>query len=201
VESGATVVGEFPRSVFAGKPHERNDDVGVVVDKTMVEVRKSKEGLDVLNFPQFRPIGNGLNFLRRHGESVGRETETEVLGEGGMELTFLWLGKEIVLSEASEDFADVFLMGLKVLGEICEDTIDKSLKSRRVVSQAKGHDIPLKGPIPHAERGFPFITFCNVDQVVCMAEINLRVDLGLARGIEEVRYQREWVAVFLGQLV
>ena len=34
-----------------------------------------------------------------------------------------------------------------------------------------------------------------------MAEINLRVDLGLARGIEEVSYQREWVAVFLGQLV
>ncbi|KIM56843.1 hypothetical protein SCLCIDRAFT_131664, partial [Scleroderma citrinum Foug A] len=124
-----------------------------------------------------------------------------VLGGGGMELTFLWLGKEIVLSEASEDFADVFLMRLKVLGEIHEDTIDKSLKSCRGVGQAEGHDIPLEGPIPHAEHGFPFITFCNVDQVVCMVEINLRVDLGLARGIEEVRYQREWVVVFLGQLV
>ena len=199
-----------------GKPRERNDDVGVVVDKTMVEVRESKEGLDVLNFPQFRPIGDGLNFLRGHGESIGRETETEVLGGGGMELTFLWLGEEIVLSEASEDFTDVFLMGLEVLGvyqdviqiddntdieEICEDTIDKSLKSHRGVSQAEGHDIPLKGPIPRAECGFPFITFCNADQVVCIAEINLRVDLGLARGIKEVRYQREWVAVFLGQLV
>ncbi|KIM50751.1 hypothetical protein SCLCIDRAFT_144710, partial [Scleroderma citrinum Foug A] len=201
VESGATVAGEFPRSVFAGKLRERNDNVGVVVDKMTVEVCESEEGLDVLNFLQFWPIGNGLNFLCGHGESVGRETETEVLGGGGMELTFLWLGEEIVLSEVSEDFADVFLMGLEVLGEICEDTIDKSLKSRRGVSQAKGHDIPLKGPIPRAEHGFPLITFCNADQVVCMVEINLRVDLGLARGIEEVRYQGEWVAVFLGQLV
>ena len=82
------------------------------MDKTTVKVRESEEGLDVLNFPWFRPIRNGLNFLRGHGESVRRETETEVLGGGGMELTFLWLGEEIVLSEASEDFADVFLMGL-----------------------------------------------------------------------------------------
>ena len=95
-----------------GKLREGNDDVGVVVDESMVKVRKSKEGLNVLNFLRFRPIGNGLNFLHGHGESVGRETETEVLGGGGMELTFLWLGEEIVLSEASEDFVDVFLMGL-----------------------------------------------------------------------------------------
>ena len=98
----------------------------------MVEVHKSKEGLDVLNFPQFRPIGDGLNFLRRYGESVGRKTETEVLGGGGMELTFLWLGEEIVLSEVSEDFADVFLMGLKVLG-VYQDVIqiDEMQTSRR----------------------------------------------------------------------
>ena len=77
----------------------------------MVEVRESEEGLNVLNFPQFRSIGNGLNFLHGHGESVGRETETEVLSGGGMELTFLWLGEEIVLLEASEDFMDMFPMG------------------------------------------------------------------------------------------
>ena len=115
-----------------------------------------------------------------------------------MELTLLWLGEEIVLSEALEDFMDMFLMGLEVLGvyqdviqiddntdikEIHKDAIDKSVESHRSICQAKGHDIPLEGTIPHAERGFPFITFCNADQVVCMAEINLRVDLGLARGI------------------
>ncbi|KIM51287.1 hypothetical protein SCLCIDRAFT_143604, partial [Scleroderma citrinum Foug A] len=186
VESGATVVGEFPRSVFAGKPHERNDNVGVVVDETTVEVHESEEGLNVLNFPWFWPVGNGLNFLHGHRESIGRETETEVLGGGGMELTFLRLGEEIVLSETSEDFVDMFLMGLEVLREIHKDTIDEPLESRGSICQAEGHDIPLEGTIPHAEHSFPFITFCNADQVVCVAEINLRVDLGLARGIEEV---------------
>ncbi|KIM67819.1 hypothetical protein SCLCIDRAFT_106902, partial [Scleroderma citrinum Foug A] len=201
VESGATVISEFPRSVFVGKPCERNNNVGVVMDELTVEVHKSEEGLDVLNFPQFRPIGDGLNFLRRYGESVGRKTETEVLGGGGMELTFLWLGKEIVLSEVSEDFADVFLMGLEVLGEIREDTIDESLKSHGSTCQAEGHDIPLKGPISHVECGFPFITFGNADQVVRVAQINLRVDLGLARGIKEIGDKGKWVVVFLSQLV
>ena len=171
------------------------------MDESTVKVCESEEGLNVLNFLQFWPIRNGLNFLCGHGESIGRETETEVLGGGGMELTLLWLGKEIVLSEASEDFADMFLMGLEVLGvyqdaiqidnntdikEIHENAIDESLESCRSICQAKGHDIPLKGTIPCVERGFPFITFCNADQVVHVVETNLRVDLGLARGIKEV---------------
>ena len=41
------------------------------MDETTVEVRESKEGLDVLYFPRFQPIGDGLNFLCRHGESIG----------------------------------------------------------------------------------------------------------------------------------
>ncbi|KIM50275.1 hypothetical protein SCLCIDRAFT_145931, partial [Scleroderma citrinum Foug A] len=83
------------------------------------------------------------------------------------------------------DFADMFLMGLEVLGEVCKDAINESLESCRCICQAKGHDIPLEGTIP-PEHSFPFITFCNADQMVCMAEINFRIDLGLARGVEEV---------------
>ena len=104
-----------------------------------------------------------------------------------MELTFLWLGEEIVLLEALEDFADMFLMGLEVLGvyqdviqiddntdieEIHKDTIDESLKGCGSIYQAEGHEIPLEGTIPHVEHGFPFITFCNADQVVRVVDKN-----------------------------
>ena len=199
-----------------GKPREGNNDVGVVVDESTVKVHESEEGLNVLNFPQFQPIRNGLKFLCRHGESIRRETETEVLGSGGMKLTLLWLGEEIVLSEASEDLVDVFLMGLKVLGvyqdviqidnytdvkEVHEDAIDELLESCRSICQAEGHDIPLEGTISHAEHGFPFITFGNADQVVHVAQINLRVDLCLARGIEEIGDKGKWIAIFLSQLI
>ena len=116
VESRVTVVSEFPRSVFVGKLCERNVDVGVVMDESTVEVHESEEGLDVLNFLRFWPIGDGFNFLCGHRESIRRETETKVLGGGGMELTFLWFGKEFVFVEVLEDFVDVFLMRLEVLG-------------------------------------------------------------------------------------
>ena len=116
VESRVTIIGEVPRSIFAGKSCEGNDDVGVVMNEATVEVCESKERLDVLNFLQFQPVRNGLNFIHGHKESIGGKTETEVLGGGGMELTFLWLGKEIVFAEVLEDFMDMFLMELEVLG-------------------------------------------------------------------------------------
>ena len=34
-----------------------------------------------------------------------------------------------------------------------------------------------------------------------MVQINLKVDLGLARGIKEIRDKGKWVVVFLSQLV
>ena len=64
--------------------------------------------------------------------------------------------------------------------------MNKSLESCRSICQAKGHDIPLEGTIPCAEHSFPFITFCNADQMVHMVEINLRIDLSLAWGVEEI---------------
>jgi len=71
------------------------------------------------------------------------------------------------------------------------------LESHGSISQAERHDIPLEGAIPRVKHGLPFISFSDADQVVRMAEINLRVDLCLARRIEEVGDEREWVAVFL----
>ena len=59
------------------------------MDEMTVEVCKSDEGLNILYFPQFWSIEDGINFLHGHGESVERKTETEVLGGDGMELTFL----------------------------------------------------------------------------------------------------------------
>ena len=116
VEGGATIGGKFPRNVFAGKPRERNDNVGVVVDEATVEVRETEEGLDVLHLAGFWPIGDGFDLVGGHGESVGRKAESEVFGGGGVEFTFLRLGEEIVFPEALEDFADMFLMGFNILG-------------------------------------------------------------------------------------
>jgi len=45
--------------------------------------------------------------------------------------------------------------------------------------------------------GLPFISFSNADQMVYVAEIDLGVDLCLARRVKEVRDEREQIVVFL----
>jgi len=71
------------------------------------------------------------------------------------------------------------------------------LESCGSIGQAERHDIPLEGTIPRAKRGLPFISFSDADQMVRVVEINLGVDLCLARRIKEVGDEREWIAVFL----
>ena len=69
----------------------------------------------VLVFPKKAKRLDWTGLSNTNRESIGRKTETEVLGGGGMELIFLWLGKEIVFAKALEDFMDVLLMRLEVL--------------------------------------------------------------------------------------
>ena len=49
--------------------------------------------------------------------------------------------------------------------------------------------------------GLPFITISNSDEVVCVSEVNGGVDAGFASSGEEIRNERQRVAVFLGDLV
>src|SRR5438445_13597573 len=110
----------------------------------MVEVGKSEEGLDVFDFPRLRPVTDCLDLFRSHGEPLRREAEAEVFDRGGMELTLFRFSIELLFAEASEDFLDMSLVRLLVLGvdedviqiyddahiqEVCEDAINKPLES------------------------------------------------------------------------
>ena len=52
-----------------------------------------------------------------------------------------------------------------------------------------------------AEGSLPFVTSSDADQMVCMSEVDLGVDLGTAWSIMEVGDTWKWVAVFLRDLV
>ena len=52
-----------------------------------------------------------------------------------------------------------------------------------------------------AERCFPFITIGDVDQVICMSEIDLGVNPGLPGSIWEVGSEQNWVLVLLRDVI
>src|SRR5207245_2304131 len=182
----------------------------------MVEVGKAKEGLDVLDFPWFRPVADCLYLFQSHGECLRREAEAEVFDGGGMELTLFRFSIELVFAEASEDFLDMSFVQLLVLGvdedvvqiyddthiqEVCKDAINKPLESSRGVSEAEGHHQPLIGAIVHAEGGLPLIARGDADEVVGVVEIDLGIYFGFGRRVEEVGDERKGILIFLGDFV
>jgi hypothetical protein len=80
------------------------------MDETMVEVGKAKEGLNVLDFPWFRPVVDCLDLLRSHGKPLRREAEAKIFDRGGMELTLFRFGIESMFMEMLEDFLDMLIV-------------------------------------------------------------------------------------------
>jgi len=70
------LVGEGPRNLFAGEAGKQEDDVRVMVDKSLVEVGKSKEGLNVLNFSGLRPILDDFDLGLVHSQTVWRKDKS-----------------------------------------------------------------------------------------------------------------------------
>ncbi|KIN95102.1 hypothetical protein M404DRAFT_166698 [Pisolithus tinctorius Marx 270] len=180
-ESGAALLGKVPRSTLSREASERNDDVGVVINESSIEICETKERLDVSHLPRLRPVADCLNLLSRHGETRGRKNITEVLDRVGVKLTLLWLGIKTMLSKAAEY---LFYMFAVRLHHVRKDAINKPLEGCTRISQTEWHHPPLVRTITSAESRFPFISICYADQMIGMAEVDLGIDCSAAWGVE-----------------
>ena len=59
---------------------------------------------------------------------------------------------------------------------ICENVIHESLKSCGSISKAFWHYQPLKRSVLSLEGGFPFVSFGNAYEMICVPEIDFGVD-------------------------
>ena len=85
IECFLALLGEIPGEAFARKPSEWDSDGRISVNKSLVEVHKTEEGLGVADFARFGPILNAFDFVVSHGETLGREHVTEVFDRGCVE--------------------------------------------------------------------------------------------------------------------
>ncbi|KIO07408.1 hypothetical protein M404DRAFT_137067 [Pisolithus tinctorius Marx 270] len=184
-ESGVALLGKVPRSTLSHEASEWNDDVGVVINESSVEICETKERLDVLHLPQLRPVADCLNLLSGHGETRGRKNITKVLNGVRVKLALLWLGIKTMLSEAVEYLFYMFTVYHDTdIEHVRKDAINKLLESRRRISQTEWHYLPLVRTITSAECHFPFISVCNADQMIGMAEVDLGIDFSTAWGVK-----------------
>ena len=71
LEGHLAVVREDPWDILLGEPHERDCDFRVAVNETAIEIGKPKEIHYISDFPGFRPVLDGLDFVLGHREAVG----------------------------------------------------------------------------------------------------------------------------------
>ncbi|KIK77801.1 hypothetical protein PAXRUDRAFT_163097, partial [Paxillus rubicundulus Ve08.2h10] len=149
--------------------------------------------LNVFDLLRFRPISDSFDFVGGHSQTAGGEEVSKVFNRGGMEFALLWFSIQSMLPESTEYLMDVLLIDYDTdIKHISEDGINETLESCRS---------PLIGAIAGAEGSLPFISGCDVDKMVGVPEIDLGIDFTTARGVKEVRDEREWVAVFLRDFV
>ena len=178
----------------------------------MIEVGETKERLNVPDFAWFWPILDDLDFVQGHSQAVRREHVSKVFTRSDVKFTFICMGEEAVSTESAEYYPDMsFVLG-KVIGidqyvvqidndidvhHIHEDVVHKPLKSCRSISKAFWHYQPLKGSVSSLEGSLPFVSCCNVNQVVHMLEVDFGVDLCFSWCVEQIGNERKWIMILL----
>ena len=81
-----------------------------------IEVGKTKEGLNVLDFVWFRPILDDLDFVGGHSQAVRREHISEVFTGSDVQFAFICTGKKAISAESAEYFPDMLFVLREVVG-------------------------------------------------------------------------------------
>ena len=133
-----------------------------------------------------------------------------------MEVAFLGFGIKSVFSESAEYFSDMFLVRGDVVGvyedvikvddnadvkEIGKDVIHEVLKGCQSIGESERHYCPFIRSVVSPECGFPFVAFCDADQMIGVSEIYFCIVLCLLGSVKQVFREREWVPVLFGDLV
>jgi len=144
------LIGKVPGGTLEGKMHKWNSDFRISINEMMVEIGKTEEGLDILDFLGFQPVLDDLDFVWGHGEAFQRQHVSEIFTGSGMEIAFVCMGKKSVSAESVEYFQNMgFVLRYVVrineyVIQICDDydinhihknVVHKSLKcSGKLVS-------------------------------------------------------------------
>jgi len=112
-----------------------------------------------------------------------------------MKLALIGSGKKSISLESSEYFLNMALVLRHIVGvdedvvqidddcdvdHVCKNIVHEFLKGCGCIGKPFRHYQPLKRAILGSECSFPFISGCDLDQMVCMLEIDLGVNLCLS---------------------
>ena len=182
-----------------------------VLDESLVEVNKPKEGLYFLLVVRDRPFCHSRNFYWVHFNRVVRDDHPEVLYLGLLKLTLVRLQEQLVFLKQFQDSSCDLPMLFKGLhenedviqihhhysfhNEFSENVVHHGLEGGRTVSEAEEHHQWLKQSVVGAEGGLPFIPFFHVDVIETPSDIQLCEVSCPSEFLYQLGDEREWVLV------
>ena len=89
----------------------------------------------------------------------------------------------------------------RAMEEVEERSVNVTLECGRRIAQPIVHNEEIKRTIPRPEGGFPFIAFCNPDEVISTSEVEFCETLGHPEMIQEVWDEREGVLILPSNFV
>jgi hypothetical protein len=75
------------------------------------------------------------------------------------------------------------------------------LECGRSIGEAKVHDQKVEGAISGSEGSFPFVTWSDMDKVVCASKVDLGEDTQVVEAIEEVWDERKGIVISFGDSI
>jgi hypothetical protein len=154
---------------------------------------------------------DGSVFHTQSGGVDGPEDKSSYV-EGAL----VWLDDKTVLVEASQHHFNMLVMLAWVFGinqevvevdnqkfvtHIFENIVHERFKSSQEVGQAKGHNIVLKAANLTVEGCLPLIALMHMHQMVCIREVEVKVDAGFGDMVSEIGDEWEEVSILFGDFI
>jgi len=93
-----------------GEMGEWASDIQVIVDKVMIEVSETEEGLDVFDLPQFGPFSNDFDLVFGHHQAFSIQDVAKEFYQILVPFTFVCFSEEAVFPKSLKYLLDVFHM-------------------------------------------------------------------------------------------
>ena len=189
--------------VFLSEVDEGTGDVGVIWNKSTVEVGEAKEGVYILDFSWGWPLGDAIKLDRVHSELAGFDDHSEVFYLICGEFAFFKFEVQIEFGHLLEDMLSAFLVSGSVGGEdeevihiddkpsfsdhVPEGIVYESLEGGGGVGETEEHNCRFKEAFMGDEGGFPLVSVFDAEVVVAPSNIKLGEDFSISEFIDEVR--------------
>ena len=85
--------------------------------------------------------------------------------------------------------------------EVGKYTVHEVLESRRSIGKTEMHDHEIERAILSLERGLPFITWSDANEIIGCSKIDLGVDIQMVKAIEEVWDEWQWITILFGDSI